>query len=67
MGAMKKKVVKTLAFVFGIWILAVGTAGLVAPSVLVRIAQHSGTSDAFYVIAAVRVALGLTLISVEAV
>ena len=44
---------KTLAFVFG---LCIGAVGILAPSGLVWLAQHSATSGAFYVI----VVLGIT-------
>ena len=54
---------KTLAFVFGLCIGTVGVVGMLAPSSLVWIAQHSVTSGAFYLIAAVRVGFGLVLIS----
>ena len=53
---------KTLAFVFGLCIGTVGVVGMLAPSSLVWIAQHSVTSGAFYLIAAVRVGFGLVLI-----
>ncbi|MGC1460103.1 MAG: hypothetical protein WA825_17635 [Steroidobacteraceae bacterium] len=55
---------KTLAFVVGLCIAAVGVAGVLAPYGLKWIAQHFVNSDAFYVIAMVRVALGLLLVSV---
>ena len=55
---------KTLAFVFGLCILTVGAVGTLAPSVLVWIAQHAATSGAFYVVATIRFAFGLVLISV---
>jgi hypothetical protein len=55
-------VVKTLAFVFGLCIGTVGVVGMLAPSSLVWIAQHSVTSGAFYLIAVVRVGFGLVLI-----
>lgn len=55
---------KNLAFVFGLCIVTVGAAGILMPSGLVWIAQHFVTSVAFYIIAAVRVAFGLVLISV---
>lgn len=55
---------KTLAFVFGLFVVAVGAAGILAPSGLVWIAHHFVTSGAFYAVAAVRVAFGLVLISV---
>ena len=56
---------KTLAFVFGLCILAVGVGGIFAPSGLVWIAQHFVvTSGAFYGLATVRVVFGLVLISV---
>jgi hypothetical protein len=56
--------VKTLAFVFGLCISAVGAVGILAPSSLVWLAQYFVTSGAFYIIATVRIALGLILISV---
>jgi hypothetical protein len=59
--------VKTLAFVIGLLIVAVGAVGIIAPSGLVWIAEHSVTSGTFYVIATVRVAFGLILISVASV
>ena len=58
---------KNLAFVVGLLILTFGAVGILVPSVLVWIAQHAVTSDAFYVIATVRVALGLVLISAASV
>jgi hypothetical protein len=56
--------VKALAFVIGLCILTVAAVGILAPSVLVWIATHFVTSDAFYLLAAVRVAFGVLLISV---
>jgi hypothetical protein len=56
--------VKDLAFVVALLILAVGAVGILLPSGLVWIAQHSVTSGAFYIIATVRIAFGLVLISV---
>ncbi len=55
---------KTLAFVIGLCITAVGAAGILAPSTLIWIAEHFVTSGAFYAIAAVRIAFGLLLILV---
>ena len=55
---------KTLAFGVALVIMAVGAVGILVPSGLVWIAQHSVTSGAFYIIATVRVAFGLVLISV---
>jgi hypothetical protein len=55
---------KTLAFVFGLCIASFGAVGILAPSAPLWIAQHFVNSGAFYVIAAVRVAFGLALISV---
>lgn len=55
---------KNLAFIVALLILAVGAVGILVPSGLVWIAQHSVTSDAFYVIATARVAFGLVLILV---
>ncbi|HZY30054.1 MAG TPA: hypothetical protein VFF86_00285 [Candidatus Methylomirabilis sp.] len=58
---------KNLAFVVALLILAVGAVGILVPSGLVWIAQHSVTSGVFYVIATVRVAFGAVLISVASV
>ena len=58
---------KDLAFVVALLILGVGAVGILVPSGLVWIAQHSVTSGAFYVIATVRIAFGLVLISVASV
>ena len=58
---------KTLAFVIGSLIGAVGAVSIIAPSGLVWIAEHSVTSGVFYVIATVRIAFGLVLISVASV
>jgi hypothetical protein len=55
---------KNLAFVVALLVLAIGAVGILVPSRLVWIAQYSVTSGAFYVIGAVRVGLGLVLISV---
>jgi hypothetical protein len=60
-------IVKTLAFAIGLLIGAVGAAGTIAPSGLAWIAEHSVSSGAFYIIATVRVAFGLVLISVASV
>ena len=54
---------KTLAFVCGVCISAVGVIGIVVPASLVWIAEHFTTSRSFYALAAVRVAFGLILIS----
>ena len=51
----------------GLCIASAGVAGLIAPSGLVWIAEHSVSSTVFYIIAAIRVAFGLILISVAAV
>jgi uncharacterized membrane protein YidH (DUF202 family) len=56
--------VKTLAFLFGLCIGAVGLVGIVAPSGLIWLAHPFVTSGAFYLIALVRSAFGLVLISV---
>jgi hypothetical protein len=50
--------------VFGLCIATVGVVGILAPSGVVWITQHFVTSGAFYVVATVRVAFGLALISV---
>jgi len=56
--------VKTLAFVIGCLIGAVGVVGILAPAGFVWIARHAVTAGALYGIATVRVAVGLVLIAV---
>src|SRR5262245_1385262 len=58
------RTVKTLAFVIGLYILAVGVIGIIAPSSLIWIAQRFTTPMDWYALAAVRIALGLLLLSV---
>jgi len=58
---------KALAFVIGLFIAAVGASGIIVPAFLVWIAAHSATSSTLYIIATVRVAFGLILISVASV
>ena len=56
---------KTLAFVIGLCIIAVGAVGILTPSGLIWIAQHSlAPGKLYYFIAAFRVAFGLLLLSV---
>jgi hypothetical protein len=55
---------KNLAFAIATLIGIGGAVGVLAPAELVWIAQRSASSSAFYLIAAVRVAFGLVLISV---
>jgi hypothetical protein len=55
---------KVLAFVIGLCIIAIGAIGFVTPSALVRIAQHFGTPKDWYVLGAVRLAVGVLLLSV---
>ena len=55
---------KTLAFASGLCIAEVGAVGIVVPASLVWIAQYFVTSGAFVALAAVRIVLGLILISV---
>ena len=59
--------VKTLAFIIGLLIGAFGAVGTIAPAGLLWVAEHSATSSVFFVVAAVRVAFGLLLISVASV
>jgi uncharacterized membrane protein len=56
--------VKTLAFVIGLLIIAVGAVGIFAPSSLLWIAQRPVTSVELYIIAAGRVVIGLLLLVV---
>lgn len=57
---------RILAFVAGLCISAVGAVGILAPSAGVWLAQQFVVAGAvgFYVIATVRIAFGLTLVSV---
>jgi hypothetical protein len=56
--------VKTIAFVIGLIITMVGAVGILAPSGLVWLADHSVTPVELYVIAAFRVGFGLLLLNV---
>ena len=58
---------KIVASAMALGIMAIGAVGILMPSSLVWIAQHSVTSGAFYVIAAVRVAFGVVFILVAPV
>lgn len=59
-------IVKTLAFIIGLFIAAVGAGGIVAPSALVWVGQPFTTPVAWhwYVLAAVRATFGVLLLSV---
>lgn len=61
----ERNAVKTLAFVIGVCIIAVGVVGLLVPSALIWLAQHSLTPGELYFIAAFRVAFGVLLLSVS--
>jgi len=54
---------KIVAFVSGLAIGAVGVVGIVSPPALVWIARQFTTAGAFYLLAVVRIAFGLVLIS----
>ena len=58
---------KTLAFCVALVFMAVGIVGILVPSGFVWVLQHVVTSGAFYIIATVRVAFGLALISAASV
>jgi uncharacterized membrane protein len=58
---------KTLAFIMALVIMAFGAVVIFVPSWLEWITRQAVTSSALYVIAAVRVAFGLVLISVASV
>jgi hypothetical protein len=54
--------VKSLAVLVALLIVALGLVGLVAPGVLVTIGQHSVTPAGLYVVAALRVVIGLVFL-----
>jgi hypothetical protein len=56
--------VKHVAFVVGLLVGAFGAAGAIDPSILVSVARRALTSEAFYLVGAIRVAFGLVLITV---
>ena len=62
----ERNTVKTLAFIIGLFIAAVGAGGIVAPSVLVWVGQPFTAPVAWhwYVLATVRAAFGVLLLSV---
>jgi len=53
---------RSLAILVGFLILAIGLVGLVAPGVLASLAERSVTAVGLYVVAAVRILIGLVLI-----
>jgi len=55
---------KTLAFVIGLCIVAVGAVGILAPSGLVWIAHRAESPVDLFAVAAIRVALGVLLLLV---
>jgi hypothetical protein len=52
---------KTLAFIIALLIIAMGLTGLVCPDCLVRIGYYSFTPVGLYVVAGLRVAIGVVL------
>jgi hypothetical protein len=54
--------VKTAAFLVGVIIAAVGVTSLIAPAVLYRIAEWFTSPDPWYVLAVVRIAVGVMLL-----
>jgi len=59
----ERGVVKTLAFVIGLRITGVGAVGILAPSGLVWIAHRADAPVYLYVVAAIRLASGVLLLS----
>ena len=55
---------KVLAFAIGIVILTIGVLGMIAPSLLISIGQLFVVPAAWYVLAVVRVAIGVLLLVV---
>ena len=55
---------KAVVLVVAVLIMAFGAVGVVYPTGLVSLAGHFATSGAFYLVAAVRVALGLAIVAV---
>lgn len=53
---------KSLALLVGLLIVGLGLVGVVTPGVLVTIGQHSVTPAGLYVVAALRVIIGLVLL-----
>ena len=56
---------KALALLVGLFIVAIGVVGIIAPDSLVRIGQFSVTPTGLYVVAALRVCIGLVLVGVS--
>ena len=55
-------IAKLLAMILGLAIAGVGTLGVVAPSVLLEFGRSLQTTNALYVVAAVRVVFGAVLL-----
>jgi hypothetical protein len=56
--------VKTVAFVIGLCIVAVGAVGILAPSAFIWIAHHADAPVDLYIISAFRFAFGVLLFAV---
>jgi len=54
--------VKTVAFVFGLFIITFGIVGVAVPSITIRASRLFATSGSFYALAAIRIVFGLILI-----
>jgi hypothetical protein len=55
---------KFLAVWFGIFVMIVGVVGVVAPSALLGAAEYSTTPIGLYVLAALRIGIGIVLLQV---
>ena len=53
---------RTLALAVGLLVVVIGVVGIVAPDALVTIGLHSVTPVGLYVVAALRIAIGLVLL-----
>jgi uncharacterized membrane protein YidH (DUF202 family) len=58
------RIVKLLAMALGLIIAAIGVLGVAAPSVLLDFGRSLQTTNALYIVAAVRVVFGTILLSV---
>ena len=61
------RIVKVLAIAFGVAIGVIGVLGVAAPSVLLDFVRSLQTTNAHYIVAAVRLIFGVILLSVASV
>ena len=55
---------KRVALLIGVFVMAVGVAGVASPSALMRAGEYAVTSVGLYAVAALRIGMGIVLVQV---